>query len=84
MSKRKKKLKTRMIIRIYDIKWDTEGGEEKSVKKLPKQVLYDVDLCELEDGLRNGDIDITEMIEQYLDDTYTDYGWVDYEWGFVI
>ena len=73
-------MKTKIVIKVYDIVWDLEGFQGK---KPPKQVVFTPDLCELEDSLRGGDVDIANLIEDYLANEYLDTVADSYEWCFV-
>jgi hypothetical protein len=72
------KFKTNIVIRVTDIKWDTDGEKVK----LPTHIFYTPSLADIEDGLRNQDIDIEEVIGDYLSDKY---GWCveSFEWCFA-
>jgi len=72
------KFKTKIVIRVTDIKWDTDGEKVK----LPTHVFYEPSLADLEDGLRNGDLDFEGDISDYLSDEYG-YCHNGFEWCFA-
>ena len=72
-------MKTKIMIRVYDIQWDLDEYEGK---KPPQQIRWEPDLCELEDGLRNGLIDMEELIGDHLNAEYPDCSYDNYAWCF--
>lgn len=72
-------MKTKIVIKVYDINWDLECLEGR---KPPRQFKFEVDNCTIEDGIRNGELDMDELINDECNDRYDTYPDA-FEWCFV-
>jgi hypothetical protein len=74
-------MKTKITIRVYDIKWD----KEDEGRMPPRQMLFNPEISTIEDGIRNCDAveSLIDEIQNHLSEKYPDHGYDSFEWCFV-
>lgn len=80
------KIQTRIVVKVYNIDWDTSDTDGPKPKNLPKSVKLDLDICDIEDTIRTDHGDVQDVVYTDIGDQLSDkYGWCvnAFEWCFV-
>ena len=78
-------MKTKVVVKAYDIVYDTSDTDGPKPKRLPKEMKIELDLCDLEDALKEDTADLTDYMNTWICDEISDRtGWCveSYEWCF--